>query len=65
MMRLDFTQESIVIVCESCAGVWLGFAFTKLDAWERAAAHEERTHPGKVQARDALRKVRARSCGAS
>lgn len=58
MIRLDFTQESVVIVCEPCVGVWVGFAFDKLDAWERAAAHEERTHPGTVQARDALRRAR-------
>ncbi|NLA36890.1 MAG: hypothetical protein GX868_14565 [Actinobacteria bacterium] len=61
MMRLDFTQESIVIVCESCPGVWFDFAFTKLEAWERAAAHEQRTHPGETQAAKALSYTRRTS----
>lgn len=61
MIRLDFTKESVVIVCESCVGVWVGFAFTKLDAWERAAAHEQRTHPGETQATKALSYVRRSS----
>lgn len=53
MIRLDVTQESVVIVCETC-GVWFGFAFTKLEAWERAAGHEKRTHPGLTQAQNAF-----------
>jgi hypothetical protein len=35
-------------------------AFTKLEAWERAAAHEERAHPSSTQARDALSTFRKR-----
>lgn len=59
MIRLDCTQISVVIVCETC-GVWHAFAFEKLEAWERAAAHEKLTHPGEVQAQNALAKYRER-----
>lgn len=59
MIRLDCTQISIVIVCETC-GIWHAFAFSKLEAWERAAAHEERAHPSATQARDALSTYRKR-----
>lgn len=59
MIRLDCTQVSVVIVCETC-GVWHAFAFTKLEGWERAAAHEERAHPALTQARDALSTMRKR-----
>ena len=64
MIRLDCTRVSVVIVCETC-GIWYGFAFTKLEAWERAAAHEKRAHPGDKQAQDALAKYlqRARHAG--
>lgn len=60
MIRLDFTQESVVIVCDTCR-VWYAFAFTKLEGWERAAAHEVRTHPGEKRAQDALAKARRRA----
>lgn len=60
MIRLDFTQESVVIVCDTCR-VWYGFAFTKLEAWERAAAHEQRSHPGEKQAQNALTTARRRA----
>lgn len=53
MIRLDCSRESVVIVCEEC-GIWQGFAWTKREAWERAAAHEARAHPSSTQARDAL-----------
>lgn len=57
MIRLDCTQVSVVIVCETC-GVWHAFAFSKLEGWERAAAHEQRAHPGLTQAQDALSEMR-------
>lgn len=59
MIRLDCTQVSVVIVCETC-GIWHAFAFTKVEAWERAAAHEKRAHPGDTQAQNALAKHRER-----
>lgn len=62
MIRLDFTQESVVIVCETCR-VWHGFGFDKLEAWERAAAHEARTHPESEQARKAFASARASAAG--
>lgn len=53
MIYLDVTRESIVIACDVCR-IWHVMAFTKLEAWERAAAHEARAHPDATQARDAL-----------
>ena len=64
MIYLDVTRASIVVVCQEC-GIWQVMAFTKLEAWERAAAHEARAHPAATQARDALStfKKRARHAG--
>lgn len=53
MIYLDYTKVSVVIVCDEC-DLHL-FAFTKLEGWRRAAAHEERAHAGRYNARDALR----------
>ncbi|MGW9159610.1 hypothetical protein [Microbacterium sp. NPDC055665] len=60
MIRLDCTQISVVIVCETC-GVWHAFAFSKLEGWERAAAHEKRAHPGETQAQDALSEMQRKA----
>lgn len=54
-IRLDCTRVTIVIVCDEC-DFWRAMRFTKLDAWECAAAHEKRVHPGAVQAQNALSK---------
>lgn len=53
MIYLDVTRESVVVVCETCE-IWHVMRFTKLEAWEAAAAHEARAHPDITQARDAL-----------
>ncbi|MGP6171971.1 hypothetical protein ACTU6V_12285 [Microbacterium sp. A204] len=60
MIYLDVTRESIVVVCQSC-GIWHVMAFTRLEAWERAADHEARAHPSVTQARDALSTLRKRT----
>lgn len=60
MIYLDVTQVSIVVVCDVC-GIWHVMAFTKLEAWERAADHEARAHPSSTQARDALSTLRKRA----
>lgn len=60
MIYLDVTRESIVVVCQEC-GIWHVMAFTKLEAWERAAAHEKRAHPGITQAQDALSETRRKA----
>lgn len=59
MIYLDVTRESIVVVCQEC-GIWHVMAFTKLEAWERAAEHEKRAHPGVTQAQNALSTFRKR-----
>lgn len=51
MIRLDFTQFSVVAVC-SCG--WRTLALTRPEAWTLAAAHEQRAHEGSHQARKAL-----------
>lgn len=58
MIRLDSTAVSVVIVCTECGPAWSGFAFSKLEGWERGAAHEKRAHPGHTQAQDALTEAR-------
>lgn len=60
MIYLDVTRESIVVVCQEC-GIWHVMAFTKIEAWERAAAHEKRAHPGSTQAQDALSEARRKA----
>ncbi|GAA3948865.1 hypothetical protein [Microbacterium soli] len=60
MIYLDVTRESIVVGCDVCQ-VWYVMAFTKLEAWEAAAAHEKRTHPGSTQAQDALSEAKRKA----
>lgn len=60
MIYLDVTQESIVVVCDVCR-IWHTMRFTKLEAWEAAAAHEARAHAEITQARDALSTFRKRA----
>ncbi len=52
LLLLDFTQISVVVCCRACDH-WRAFAFTRLEGWKSAAAHEERCHPGSHHARDA------------
>jgi len=52
-IRLDSTKISVVVTCDDCPH-WRAFQFTKLEAWQSAAAHEERVHPERKQARQAL-----------
>lgn len=60
MIYLDVTRSSVVVVCDECK-VWQVMAFTKLEAWQRAAAHEERAHTEVTQARDALSTFKKRA----
>lgn len=55
MMKIDSTKVSVVVTCDRCPW-WSAFAWTRDEAWIVAARHEERTHPGDKQARDAVRK---------
>lgn len=55
MIRLDCSQSVIVIVCTEC-DFWRAMRFTKTEAWKCAAEHEKRSHPGVVQAQNALSK---------
>lgn len=59
-IRLDVSDESIVVTCQRCPW-WSSFAWTRLAAWESAAGHELRVHPGDTTARNALDQIRHRT----
>lgn len=46
---IDESDCSIVLHCATCQ-VWFAFATNLDDAHERAAAHEQRAHPGEKAA---------------
>lgn len=56
MIRLDFTQLSVVVKCDECPH-WYGFAFDRLHGWRVAANHETNVHPESRQAEKALEKA--------
>jgi hypothetical protein len=53
MIRLDFTQLSVVVKCDECPW-WYGFAFDRLHGWRVARDHEASVHPESFQAAKAL-----------
>lgn len=50
---LDRTAVTVVVKCADCPE-WASLRFTTTEGWKAAAAHEERAHPERTQARDAL-----------
>lgn len=52
-IKIDCSDASVVLVCLTCAGAWRAFAWTRAEAYDRAVAHEQRTHPGTNEAQDA------------
>lgn len=48
-IKLDFTQESIVVVCDVCPS-WRVIRFDRVAAWGAAADHERESHDGQKQA---------------
>lgn len=67
MMTFDESDSEVLVLCDECRGTWRAFAWTMDDAETRAAAHEERCHPGITDIRDrisdrhAKRRKRART----
>lgn len=59
-IKLDSTRVSVVVICTECPW-WRAFAFTKSDGWARGAAHEQATHAGSYQARNARDQAASRS----
>jgi hypothetical protein len=55
VIKLDFTQISVVVTCSLCPW-WRGFGFDRADGWATGARHEANVHPECQQARDAARK---------
>lgn len=58
-IRLDFTQETVVIFCDKCPH-WRALRFDRATAWAAAAVHEQAAHPGQLQARLAFGMTRQR-----
>lgn len=50
---LDRTRLTVVVQCRDCPD-WAALRFTTTEGWKAAAAHEERAHPERQQARHAL-----------
>lgn len=50
---LDRTRVTVVVHCRDCPE-WAALRFTTTEGWKAAAAHEERAHPEREQARNAL-----------
>lgn len=63
-IRLDFSQHSVVIVCDKCPE-WRAVRSDKLTAWAAAAAHEKDAHEGQRQASLAYGMARRRELQAN
>ncbi|HWL59297.1 MAG TPA: hypothetical protein VNQ48_00230 [Microbacteriaceae bacterium] len=63
LIRLDRSSTGIVVVCADCPH-WSAFQFEQLAAWRSGAAHEERCHPDRFQARKALELAEGRHADA-
>lgn len=50
-IEFDQSDSEVLAVCHDCGGTWRAFAWSMADAEQRAAAHEERCHPGTVEVR--------------
>ena len=48
MIRVDYTAESIVIICTSCD--WRTMADTRMAGWRQGLAHQRAVHPGDANA---------------
>jgi len=48
-IKLDFTQESVVIVCDKCPS-FRALRVGRVAAWAAAADHERSAHDGEKQA---------------
>lgn len=48
-IKLDFTQESVVIVCDKCP-TFRALRVGRVAAWAAAADHERTSHEGEQQA---------------
>ncbi len=58
-IEFDQSDTEVLLVCHDCKGTWRAFAWTMADAETRAAAHEERCHPGATIVRDRISKRHA------
>jgi hypothetical protein len=48
-VRLDFTQETVVVVCDKCPS-WRALRVGRTAAWAAASQHEKAAHEGEQQA---------------
>jgi hypothetical protein len=63
-IRLDFTQETVVVVCDKCPS-WRALRVGRTAAWGAAAAHEQQAHDGDRQATLAFGMARQRDLQAN
>lgn len=66
-IEFDESKSEVLMICHDCNGVWRAFAWTMADAERRAAAHEERCHPGTFEVRGRLasrRHASSKKCAA-
>lgn len=59
-IKLDFTQESVVIICDKCPSWRAITTGGRTAAWAAAAGHERAAHDGEKQATLAYGMARAR-----
>lgn len=63
-IKLDFTKESVVIVCDKCPS-WRALRTGRTAAWAAAAEHEKAAHDGEQQATLAYGMARQRDLQAN
>lgn len=59
MIRIDFTQISVVALCQECG--WRVIRSTKAEAWNSGHSHQLRAHGQAGNAYDAMLKARKRA----
>ena len=60
-IKIDRSDTLNVVVCESCNGIWRACAWDLASAYDAAADHEQRAHPGEQHAREARNEARRRA----
>lgn len=63
-IKLDFTKESVVIICDKCPS-WRAIRAGRTAAWAAAAEHEKASHDGEKQATLAYGMARQRDLQAN
>lgn len=62
MIKLDYTRDSIVVICTDCPS-WCQGTDSRPAGWRLGVLHQAEQHPGQGQAAEALRKALAAAAG--